>query len=185
MRGCGYRPSSAGARLAQWWPESGARGGEDSRSGGEEGARPAMMLCSCSAMAVTRSRDREERPREWENEGREGARARSSPSPRSARLRRGGAQVRREGATRCEGAESVGHCCCAESTTWCAVNTTSNVQLKLHFYSPPSPNPVGICENFSNISCRATCQVQLCLYEFGPDHHGFHVTNSPTCLHGK
>jgi hypothetical protein len=64
-------------------------------------------------------------------------------------------------------------------------NSTSKAQLKLHFHPPPSPNQVGFCKNFTNISCRPTCLVQLCLYEFGPDRHGFQVTNSPTCLHGN
>jgi hypothetical protein len=60
MRGCGYRPGSAGARPAQWWPEGEVRSGEASKSDGEGGAQPAIMLCSCSAMAVTRPRDRGE-----------------------------------------------------------------------------------------------------------------------------
>jgi hypothetical protein len=44
-----------------------------------------------------------------------------------------------------------------------ATNTTMKLQLKHHFHPPPTPNPVGICKNFTNRSCRAIRVLQLWL----------------------
>jgi hypothetical protein len=55
-------------------------------------------------------------------------------------------------------------------------NSTSNAQLKLYFDPPPFPSTVGICINFTNISCRATCQLQLWLKNLSLNRHGWRDT---------
>jgi hypothetical protein len=44
------------------------------------------------------------------------------------------------------------------------------------FWSPTFPNTVGICKNFTNISCRATCQLQLWLKNLSLNQHGWRDT---------